>query len=415
MATKKKKKTASRPSVPEAQQVPSMTAPSEMARPEYEPMSLNDFSNWMNKAYELQLKYAPAVTEAQRYAQDVLFRNMASLQREQGPQHAAVANQLLGQYNPEFRAQYGAQQAGLNTLGANVGRELGYGFDLGPELGREVEQAVRGAQTARGNILGSAPTAQEAFGKGQAALNLYQQRLGNYNQYLGQQQNFLQGRNPMDMMGQTAGTFLGAQYYPSQSYVDTGLGAQGMSIAAQGGSAFNATVQQGYSTFQNALQAYNGNQIQATNVNNEGLFNTYDRQAESWMYDEAIRRGLYSTPSVGGGGGMGGMMGGMMGGIGTGLASGIGIAAAGGGATAAIGGGVAAAVSAAGAAICWLARRCIPDRWEEWQHFLFTDAPEKLRRIYLYNARRLAREISDDEATEIGKLMNDCLNLRAVA
>ena len=415
MATKKKKKAASRPKVPEAQMVPSMTAPSEMARPEYEPMSLNDFSNWMNKAYELQLKYAPALTETQRHAQDVLFRNMASLQREQGPLHAATANQLLGQYNPEFRSQYGAQQAGLNTLGANVGRELGYGFDLGPELGREVEQAVRGAQTARGNILGNAPTAQEAFGKGQAALNLYQQRLGNYNQYLGQQQNFLQGRNPMDMMSQTAGTFLGANYYPSQSYVDTGLGVQGMGIAAQGGSAFNATVEQGYSTFQNALQNYNTNQINATTANNQGIYNQYDRSAESWMYDEAVRRGLYSTPSVGGGGGMGGMMGGMMSGIGGGLASGIGIAAAGGGATAAIGGGVAAAVSAAGAAICWLARRCIPDRWEEWQHFLFTDAPEKLRRIYLYNARRLAREISDDEATEIGKLMNDCLNLRSLA
>ena len=125
MATKKKKKAASRPKVPEAATVPALTAPSEMARPEYEPMSLNDFRNWMSKAYELQLKYAPALTETQRHAQDVLFRNMARLQREQGPQHAAVANQLLGQYNPEFRAQYGAQQAGLNTLGANVGRELG--------------------------------------------------------------------------------------------------------------------------------------------------------------------------------------------------------------------------------------------------------------------------------------------------
>ena len=112
---------------------------------------------------------------------------------------------------------------------------------------------------------------------------------------------------------------------------------------------------------------------------------------------------------------MGGMMGGMMSGIGGGLASGIGIAAAGGGATAAIGGGVAAAVSAAGAAICWLARRCIPDRWEDFQHCLFTDAPETLRRIYLYNARRLAREITDDEAIEIAELMNDCLNLRSLA
>ena len=411
MATKKKK-AASRPKVPEAQRVPALTAPSEMARPEYEPMSLNDFSNWMNKAYELQLKYAPALTETQRHAQDVLFRNMASLQREQGPLHAATANQLLGQYNPEFRQQYQAQQGALGLLGQNVTRELNAGYELGPALGREVEQAVRGAQTARGNILGAAPTAQEAFGKGQAALNLYQQRLGNYNQFLGQQQNFLQGRNPMDMMGQTAGTFLGANYYPSQAYVDTGLGAQGMGIAAQGGSAFNATVQQGYSSFQNALQNYNQNQISATDINNQGLFNTYDRRAESWQYDEAVRRGLYSTPSVGGGGGgMGGMMGGMgsaMGAVGTGM---MGLAASGVIGTGATAGavGIAGAVAGAGAAICWLARRCIPKRWEEFQHWLFTDAPQELRRLYLYNARRLAREITDDEATEIGQLMEAVL------
>ena len=422
MATKKKKKAASRPKVPEAGKVPDLTAPSEMARPEYEPMSLNDFGNWMNKAYQLQLQYAPAVTETQRQAQDVLFRNMSALQREQGPQHAAVANQLLGQYNPEFRQQYGAQQAGINTLGANVGRELGYGYDLGPELGREVEQAVRGAQTARGNILGAAPTAQEAFGKGQAALNLYQQRLGNYNQFLGQQQNFLQGRNPTDMMGQMAGTFLGANYYPSQSYVDSGLGVSAMNVAASGQSAFNQTVQQGYSTFQNALQNYNQNQISATDINNQGLFNTYDRQAESWMYDEAVRRGLYSTPQLGGtGGGMGGIGSTLMKGIGGGVSTGIGIAASGAtiaglGATGtAVAGGAAAAISAAGAAICWLAKRCIPDRWEAFQRYLFTDAPEKLRRLYLYNARRLAREITDDEAIEIGELMDDCINLRPLA
>ena len=115
------------------------------------------------------------------------------------------------------------------------------------------------------------------------------------------------------------------------------------------------------------------------------------------------------------GGGMGGMMSGINGWVGTGLSAGIGIAAAGGGATAAMAGGVAAAVSAAGAAICWLARRCLPHRWEEFQRYLFTDAPEKLRRLYLYNARRLAREITDDEAIEIGRLMHDCINLRSLA
>ena len=399
MAKKKKKSEARRPEVPEAGTVPTLTAPSEMARPEYEPMSLNDFKNYMDMAYRTQLAWAPQV---------------AAMQRAEAGQFAGTANQLLGQYSPEFRGRYAQQSKDIGTLGRNVRGELAAGYELGPNLGREVEQAVRGAQTARGNILGAAPTAQEAFGKGQAALGLYQQRLGNYNQFLGQQQNFLQGRNPMDMMGQVMGQFIN----PSQNYVNQGLGVQAMGIAQSGQSEFNQSVTQGYSSFQGALQDYNRNQIGATEVNNKGLFDTYDRAAESWMYDESVRRGLYSTPSVGGGGmggGMGGMMSGLMGGVGTGLASGIGIAAAGGGATAAIGGGVAAAVSAAGAAICWLARRCLPERWEEFQRYLFTDAPEKLRRLYLYNARRLAREITDDEAIEIGRLMHDCINLRSLA
>ena len=164
------------------------------------------------------------------------------------------------------------------------------------------------------------------------------------------------------------------------------------------------SVTAGYSTFQNALQAYNTNQWQGTKVNNEGLFNTYDRAAERWMYDESVRRGLYSTPSAGGGGMMGGMGGTMMTGIGGGVSAGIGLAAAGAGTGTALGGRCSSGISAAGAAICWLARRCLPQRWEEFQRYLFTDAPEKLRRLYLYNARRLAREITDDEATKIGRL-----------
>ena len=55
----------------------------------------------------------------------------------------------------------------------SVGNELAAGYDLGAGLSREMEQSIRGAQTARGNIMGAAPTAQEAFGKGGASIDLY--------------------------------------------------------------------------------------------------------------------------------------------------------------------------------------------------------------------------------------------------
>ena len=100
MASKKKKKKDSQPKVPSAQAVPALTGPSEMARPEYEPMSLNDFQNWMNTAYDLQLRRFPEVLATQKQAQAELFRQMGDLQREQGPITAGVANQLMQQYNP---------------------------------------------------------------------------------------------------------------------------------------------------------------------------------------------------------------------------------------------------------------------------------------------------------------------------
>lgn len=410
MASKKKsKKKDSQPEVPSAQAVPTLTAPSAAPEQKYEPMSLNDFQNWMNTAYDVQLKRAPEVIASQKQAQEELYRSMGALQREQGPITAGVANKLMQQYNPEFRQMYNYQGAALGALGKSVSNELAAGYDLGPGLSKEIEQSIRGAQTARGNILGNAPTAQEAFGKGQASIDLYNQRVSNYGNFLGQQQNYLQGRNPMDMMGQTAGTFMGSTYYPSQSYVDTGLGASAMASVGSEQSAYNSTGMQGYSTFQSALQNYNQNLITGTSVTNEGIYNQYDRAAEAWQYQEAVRRGLYSTPSTSSSGGMGGIGTTAMAGIGTGLTTGIGLAAAGASTGMAAAGGVAAAASAAGAAICWLARKVIPERWEEFQHYLFTRAPEKLRRLYIYNARRLAREVSDTEAAEIGELMTLCL------
>lgn len=106
---------------------------------------------------------------------------------------------------------------------------------------------------------------------------------------------------------------------------------------------------------------------------------------------------------------MGGMGGTIMKGVGSGVVAGVGLAAAGASTGMAAAGGVAAAASAAGAAICWLARKCLPERWEDFQHYLFTRAPEKLRRFYIYRARRLAREVTDTEAAEIRELMTLCL------
>jgi hypothetical protein len=237
----------------------------------------------------------------------------------------------------EFMHTYGG-------LGQRVLQGLSQGYELGDELSREVEQGIRAGQTARGNYLGPALVAEEAFGRGQAALNLYNQRLGQAQTYLqgknpedirqqqlGMLQNWLQGRNPSDVMGGMAQSFMGQQYYPQNTYVDTGLGLQGAGIQQQGMSAYNATLNE-------ALQAYNQNQLGA-----------YDKRFDQYLYNQAVQHGLYSMPgAMGGGGGMGlmGMLGGGAGLLGGAMSGIAGAGVLGGGATAGIVGGIGAGLAA---------------------------------------------------------------------
>ena len=64
-----------------------------------------------------------------------------------------------------------------NLMAQNVESGLESGYELGDDLAREINQSIRGGQAARGNYLGPAATAQEAYGTGEAAVNLYNQRM----------------------------------------------------------------------------------------------------------------------------------------------------------------------------------------------------------------------------------------------
>ena len=299
------------------------------------------------------------------------------LDQQYMPQYTALYNQSAQAANPQFFDVYG-------QLGKSVGTELAAGYDLGAGLSREMEQSIRGAQTARGNIMGAAPTAQEAFGKGGASIDLYNSRVQNA-------QNFLQGKQPTDLWGAIAmakpTSMVNQPYYPSTDYISGAQSAtaQTASTATAAQSSYNSALMQ----YNNALNQGYSATIQATDVNNQAIMDQYTAASEYWMYDEAVKHGLYSQPSAGGGSSA----------LSTGIQAGTAVIGA--GATAYAG----AAASAAGAAICWLARRAIPERWEEFQHYLFTRAPEKLRRLYIYTAQRLSREVNDAQATEIGALM----------
>lgn len=88
-------------------------------------------------------------------------------------------------------------------LGKEAVKDLEAGYGLGDELRNQVEQNVRGAQAARGNILGDAAGQAEAFALGDAAIRLRQQRLANA-------ASFLSGVTPVAQFGAISGAQQGA-------------------------------------------------------------------------------------------------------------------------------------------------------------------------------------------------------------
>lgn len=141
-----------------------------------------------------------------------------ALQAQFGPTQYAQQLAALKQLDPTgyaLRSQLGAKIAGNLTtgqvdpqqaaayrmLGSRVTGELARGTTRSPEELRQDEQALRAAQSARGNILGNAPASAEALYLGQRGQQLYQQRLGNVQNYLGLQ-------SPLEKSYAQAGSFL---------------------------------------------------------------------------------------------------------------------------------------------------------------------------------------------------------------
>jgi hypothetical protein len=91
-------------------------------------------------------------------------------------------------------------------LGEEAIADLEAGYGLGDDLRNQVEQSVRGAQAARGNILGSAAGQAEAFALGDAAIRLRQQRLANAS-------SFLSGVTPVAQFGAISGAQQGASAF----------------------------------------------------------------------------------------------------------------------------------------------------------------------------------------------------------
>jgi hypothetical protein len=143
------------------------------------------------------------------------IRQQQALQGEFGPVQVQQQLDALKQFDPQSFAV-------RDELSKRVLGDLESGFDLPDEYEREIEQNIRGAQTARGNIYGNAPAAAESSVKGRAALELYQQRLNNAG-------SFLSGPTP----AQQSLAIQAVQPDRSMAYVTPTAGSQGVNFGLQ--------------------------------------------------------------------------------------------------------------------------------------------------------------------------------------
>lgn len=166
-----------------------------------------------------------------------LSRKMLEFQNESADKTAGSMLAIQQKYGVDFVNQRlkeleAADPTGFKlrkTMGEKIAAELEQGSKLTPEMRAEVEQATRGAQAARGNVLGAAPAAAEAMEVGNAGYRMWQQRLAN-------SAAFLSGTTPVAQFGQIAGGQQGAAPFAPQGVVaganlNPNAGAQGAQFA----------------------------------------------------------------------------------------------------------------------------------------------------------------------------------------
>jgi hypothetical protein len=161
--------------------------------------------------FESRLKYAPQYTKL-----------AAALYKDLAPKVAKVNLKALKKVDPEGIAL-------RKALFSEVSDELARGYDLDPRMREDATATIRGAQAARGNVLGNAPVSAEALYVGDVAQRMRQQRLSNAS-------GFLAGWKPEDSFGSLLGAGAGptaaviaGNTGPGYQYVDSGAGWKGVS------------------------------------------------------------------------------------------------------------------------------------------------------------------------------------------
>jgi hypothetical protein len=98
---------------------------------------------------------------------------------------------LYKQIDPEGYAQHANLATSMDQYVQQMQQQAALGTQLDPETVREITQATRQGQVARGNVYGTPQLMQEAVTRGQAGLAIQQQRQAQLASALGQEQGYL--------------------------------------------------------------------------------------------------------------------------------------------------------------------------------------------------------------------------------
>jgi hypothetical protein len=171
---------------------------------------------------------------AMRQAQGRQVADYVTRVTGQAPTSAQDALAKYQQLDPQGFQRLQQLGTGMSSFLAKAQQQAALGSTLDAATQREVEQATRAGQAARGNVYGTPQLVAEAMARGSAGEARQQQRLANLSGALGQQQSYLGSGLTLGALGQNLyGQGLGQQQGAlglGQSWLQSGQGLGDVSM-----------------------------------------------------------------------------------------------------------------------------------------------------------------------------------------
>jgi hypothetical protein len=353
---------------------------------------LKSVTNAVTEAQGMQKNFTPITMDSPEGLKEITsFRSFAQLPEERaaqqlyqidpdsyrtavslGRQYRDMATQPLGPTTTPETEQL------RRTIEEEAINQLQLGSTIGAEERRGYEQAIRGAQTARGNIFGLGPAVQEAAQIGAAGEQRKLARFGAAQQFLGSGETsgaarardlLLREGIQQNRLGAAAGFIAGGPSIGNLAQARTAQQQGAMQGYIQANQALPGGFNQQASTASNFYQtvdpgipvALTGEFNKLYNTQSNYLANTYGAQVDA-LSRVAVANSLPNYLSAG-----------------ADIAKGFG----------SFGG-------TAGIFACWVAREVYGadnPKWLEFREWMFTKASDNLRNFYLEYGERIAKSI----------------------